>query len=214
MSCHECGQAVSETAQVCDNCGASVGKGTPVQSPGVNPAVSAPDTTHSRQETKVTLQQHRFVAVIALIGCAVAFAGIFTPWLAVTSRASAWDCLIGREYAENGFTLYSLHPPYYLWLVPVGTFAAFVGAVFTVVLPRMKAPWFAILVGAVAAIVGAICAFPGREWYVSHCLCIFHATYQYGVFLTLAGSVVGALGGLLGLFPATQVHGREAPPRP
>jgi hypothetical protein len=158
----------------------------------------------------------RVPAFVALLGCAVAFAGIFTPWLAVMGvcRASAWDCIIGREYGEDGLILISLHPPWYLWLVPVGAFAALVGAVFTVVLPRTKAPWFAILAGTVAAIVGAICAFPGREWYVLFCLCMFDQTYQYGIFLTLAGSVVGALGGLIGLFLVAQVHRREAPPGP
>lgn len=155
---------------------------------------------------------HRVPAFVALLGCAVAFAGIFTPWLAVKTvcRASAWDCLIGRDYSENGLVVISLDPPHFLWLVPVGAFAALVGAVLAVVLPRMKAPWFAVLAGTVAAILGAMCAFPGREWYVSHCLCWFDVTYQYGIFLTLAGGVVGALGGVLGLFVLPDSYRRQS----
>jgi hypothetical protein len=157
----------------------------------------------------------RVLAFIALIGCALAFAGLFTPWLAVMAapdpacRASAWDCMTGRDY-----DLISLHPPVFLWLVPVGAFAALAGAVFTVVLPGMRAPWFAILAGTLTAIVGAVCALPGKEWYVSHCLCMLDETYQYGVFLTLAGSVVGALAGLMGLSLLTQIRRREASPSP
>jgi hypothetical protein len=157
----------------------------------------------------------RVPAFVALIGCALAFAGLFTPWLAVAAapdpvcRASAWDCMIGRDY-----DLISLHPPVFLWLVPVGALAALAGAVFTVVMPRMRAPWFAILAGTVTAIVGAVCALPGEEWYASHCLCVLEETCQYGVFLTLAGSVVGALAGLKGLSLLTQIHRREASPSP
>lgn len=215
MLCPKCGQTISETAVFCENCGASITMTAPTQSPAAIPAKSIQETPTQMQRTTLTSPRYR---LLVLIGCAVAFAGIFMPWLAVTTptvyRASVWDCIIGREYGENGLILFSLHPPHYLWLVPVGAFAALVGAAFMLVLPRMKAPWFAILAGTVAAIVGAICAFPGQEWYVSQCLCMFTETYQYGIFITLAGSVVGALGGLISLFLVTQVHRREASPSP
>ena len=45
----------------------------------------------------------------------------------------------------------------------------------------------------------------------SNCLCMLAVTYQYGVFLTLAGSIAGAAGGLLGLGVARSLQREPSP---
>jgi hypothetical protein len=163
------------------------------------------------QRVGVTPLGNRLVAAIALIGCLVAFVGLFTPWATWSYRlhgsgplmsfsASPWDGIRNVE---------GLKPHVYYWLALVGASVALLGAWPLLMLPRQKLFWAMTATGATLTLVGVALAFEdgivlsGGDT---------SQTYEYGIFLMLAGGIIGAIGGLLGLVMLTDFYKRRASP--
>ena len=164
-----------------------------------------------RQRTMLTWLRLRLGAAIALIGCVLALLGIFTPWLSwhdVHRRlgsSSAWDYIRQAE----GVRGLQLHPHVYHWFVLVGALLAVLGVLFALAVPRLRLFLVTTVIGGMLALVGVIWYFTDRNP-----TSFFFDAYEYGVYLTLAGSIVTVVGGLLGLVMLSQLYKRRVSTTP
>ena len=163
-----------------------------------------------RQRTVLTWLGRRLAAAIALIGCVVAFVGLFTPWIVWTSQGhesgsySAWDAITGAERFQQPLDSHVYH-----WLVLVGALVVLVGVLSSIAVPRLKVFWVAIATGAVLALVGVVWSLADLTAAGLHNSYTIYLTFGYGIFLTLAGCIIAVVGGLLGLVMLTQFFRRR-----
>jgi hypothetical protein len=213
--CRECGQPISETDKFCENCGAKTARAAPVQSAVVTPAAPAPEVP--TQSTVLTSSRFRLVAAIALVGCVLAVVGIFLPWASwtrsyqtprwysapvtqyVSGTNSAWD------YIRHGSPV---NAHIYQWLVLIGACVALIGALFSLGGQRLKVFWVASVIGSVLAFAGIVWAFADG----TNLTGVPAQTHEYGMYLTLAGSIIGVVGGLMGLVMLMDFYRRRVSP--
>ena len=127
------------------------------------------------------------MALIGLIGGAVAVVGIFLPWVTgISVSTSAWDLITqptGQTY-------------YYCYLALIGGGLAALGACLALFASRIKLLWAILTIGGALAIGGAVWGLidfhnMGIDWSGA-----FH--YGYGLYMALGGGILGLIG-FLGL---------------
>jgi len=170
MYCTKCGEENDDQAQFCRSCGAAVQE--PIQQQGIQRWVT----------------DKKILWGVGLIAGILALVGVFSPW--ATGRYSpnitAWD-------AMTGLTAWS-HRIYEIWASMAFAAALLLlgGALSALAAPRSKAPWVMLHTGGALAIIGFAAAFSElRDGFGYH-------NCGYGLFLTLAGGILG-LTGILGL---------------
>jgi hypothetical protein len=223
MFCSECGKTISETAKFCENCGASIGKAAPVQSPVVSSAKSTQEVAVRRQLALPTFGGSRLAATAALVGCGVTLAGLFTPWttlagtlfrygqssVSVSESYSIWDW-IGHA---QGYDV-QLQPQPYHWLVLIGALIAIVGVLPALMLPGLKPSWVITLAGSTLTILGVVWALAHGNEVVSLYLYAPTVSRGYGMFLALAGGLTAFVASLLGLAMLTDFYRQRVSPTP
>lgn len=108
-----------------------------------------------------------------------------------------WDLILGTGASTY---LYRLGSHLHDWLVVVGSFVAIVAIVFALAVPRLRILWAVTAAAAVLSLLGIVLCFTGSNVEILHPeLSPVYQRHEYGIFLTLAGSIITMVGGLLGL---------------
>ena len=173
MNCTRCGQENDDEAQFCRSCGAALHES--IQQRGIQRWIT----------------DKKILGDIGLIAGILALVGAFSPWATYpggySPNISAWDAMTGLTVWD-----YRL---YLVWagLAFGGAILLLLGAVSALAAPKAKAPWVILHVGGALAIIGFAAAVSEiRDGGLGY------PGYGYGLFLSLAGGLLG-LTGILGL---------------
>ena len=201
MFCRECGEPVSETDKFCAKCGTTTVRDKQVRSETPSPLAPAHKAHSAEESSALGSLESRLIAAITLAGSVLAFVGTLRPWISLTfqggsARYSMWDLILGTEASTY---LYRLGSHLHDWPVAVGSFVAIVAIVFALAVPKLRILWAVTAAAAVLSLLGVGLCFTGSNVEVLHPEYPVYQRHEYGIFLTLAGSTITMVGGLLGL---------------
>jgi hypothetical protein len=172
MYCPRCGQQNDDQAQFCRSCGASL------QQPGEEPGA------------QLVLTEKRILGGAGLIGGILALVGIFAPWVTFSGltsslNISAWD-LITRATVET-----EQLPRTCACLAFAGAVLVLLEALSVLAAPKAKALWGLLTLGGLLAIAGSAWGFSDIETGPALGMSV---NYGYGLYLTMIGGILGAIG--------------------
>ncbi len=186
MQCKKCGQENIEGVQICQKCGAPLGR-----------------VERGESLTPIWFSS-RLIGAFAVIAAVVAIVGVFAPWAdagwsagtppeARSAAASAWDLMTSSGDVEGG-------PAAYAIVAFAGACVLLLGGLWSLLDPLSKAAWSAVFAGAAAAIAGSI--WGGQS--VSEIVFAGVGTAEVtitrasGEWATLAGGIAGLLASIMG----------------
>ncbi len=192
MRCRKCGQETIEGAQTCQRCGARLGE------------------AERRDSLPPIWFRSRFIGAFAVIAAVIAIVGVFSPWASAawtsgdpaenrSADGSGWELMTAGGDVEEG-------PEAYAIIGFAGAWALLLGALWAMLDPLSKAAWFVVLAGAAAAIAGSVwgAQSAGDIVFAGAGNAAVTISRAWGLYLTLAGGIAGALASIVGRLGASE----------